>query len=129
MCVWILLRRLVSAALDAVALNPGPMLTYFTGLHFHLMERPTVLLAMPGQLRNEVTAALILPELEMQKVQTGPIRLQTFTYGDNPATWAQAFANAAQTLNLSGAAALNVNGYHTSLTVVAAGGFSTASAH
>jgi len=31
--------------------------------------------------------------------------------------------------NLSGAAALNVNGYHTSLTVVAAGGFSTASAH
>jgi len=31
--------------------------------------------------------------------------------------------------NLSGAAALNVSGYHTSLTVVAAGGFSTASAH
>ena len=31
--------------LDAVALNPGPTLTYLTGLGFHLMERPTLLLA------------------------------------------------------------------------------------
>ena len=31
-----------SAGLDAVALNPGPSLTYLTGLHLHLMERPTV---------------------------------------------------------------------------------------
>ena len=27
--------------LDAVALNPGPTLTYLTGLTFHLMERPS----------------------------------------------------------------------------------------
>jgi hypothetical protein len=31
-----------TANLDALALNPGPSLVYLTGLHFHLMERPTV---------------------------------------------------------------------------------------
>ena len=35
--------------LDAVILNPGPTLTYLTGLHFHLMERPVVLFVAPGQ--------------------------------------------------------------------------------
>lgn len=84
-------------ALDAVALNPGPTLTYLTGLTFHLMERPTVLLAVPGQ-----TPALVMPELEMQKVQSAPVTLQTFAYGDNPATWRQAFHNAAQALGLDG---------------------------
>ena len=30
--------------LDAVALNPSPSLIYLSGLHFHLMERPTLLI-------------------------------------------------------------------------------------
>ena len=30
--------------LKAIALNSGPTLTYLTGLHFHLMERPTLLI-------------------------------------------------------------------------------------
>jgi Xaa-Pro dipeptidase len=85
------------ARLDAIALNPGPTLTYLTGLGFHLMERPTVLLAAPGQV-----PAWVLPELEMEKVKTAPIRLQTFAYGDNPAAWPQAFAQAAQALGLDG---------------------------
>ncbi|MBC6940887.1 MAG: aminopeptidase P family protein, partial [Anaerolineae bacterium] len=34
---------LSTSGLDAAILNPGPTLTYLTGLHFHLMERPTVL--------------------------------------------------------------------------------------
>ena len=38
-----------SSGLPAVALNPGPTLTYLTGLHFHLMERPIVLLVAEGQ--------------------------------------------------------------------------------
>ncbi len=92
-----LYRAIQQENLDAVAVNPGPTLTYLTGLHFHIMERPTVLLALPGK-----QPAFILPELEMQKVQTGPTSLRTFPYGDNPATWAQAFASASQALGLSG---------------------------
>ena len=53
-----------TSGLDAVALNPGSTLTYLTGAHFHLMERPVVLLVAPGQ-----EPALILPELEMLKVE------------------------------------------------------------
>ncbi|RPJ39465.1 MAG: aminopeptidase P family protein [Chloroflexi bacterium] len=83
--------------LDAVALNPSSTLTYLTGLGFHLMERPTVLLAVPGKV-----PALVLPELEMQKVKSAPVRLQTFPYGDNPATWPRAFSQAAQALGLNG---------------------------
>ncbi len=92
-----LYRDIQQESLDAAALNPGSTLTYLTGLHFHIMERPTILLAMPGR-----QPALILPELEMQKAQTGQVKLQTFTYGDNPATWPQAFAKAAQALGLRG---------------------------
>lgn len=84
-------------ALDAIALNPSPTLTYLTGLNFHLMERPTVLLAIPGQ-----APALVMPELEMQKVKSAPLELQTFAYGDNPATWSQAFQKAAQALGIDG---------------------------
>ena len=41
-------RKLAAALrkhdLDAIALNPGPSLTYLTGLHFHLSERPVVIM-------------------------------------------------------------------------------------
>ena len=40
---------LSTSGLDAVILNPGPTLTYLTGLHFHLMERPVVLFFAAGQ--------------------------------------------------------------------------------
>jgi Xaa-Pro dipeptidase len=83
--------------LDAVALNPGPTLMYLTGLAFHLMERPTVLLAAPGK-----TPALVLPELEMQKVKSAGAKLQTFSYNDNPASWPEAFEKAGQALGLVG---------------------------
>lgn len=86
-----------SEALDAIALNPGPTLTYLSGLSFHLMERPTVLLAAPGQ-----APALVLAELEMQKARSAPVALQTFPYGDNPATWGAAFQKAAQALGIDG---------------------------
>jgi Xaa-Pro dipeptidase len=85
------------SGLDAIALNPGPTLTYLTGLGFHLMERPTVLLAAPGQ-----APGLVLPDLEGQKVRGAEMKLQTFSYGDNPANWPQAFAEAAQAMGLDG---------------------------
>jgi Xaa-Pro dipeptidase len=83
--------------MDAVALNPGPTLTYMTGLGFHLMERPTVLLAAPGQ-----EPALVLPALEMTKAQSAAVTLKLFPYSDNPESWAGAFAEAGQAMGLDG---------------------------
>jgi Xaa-Pro dipeptidase len=86
-----------ASGLDAVALNPGPTLTYLTGLHFHLMERPVVLLVAQGQ-----DPAIVLPELEMLKVEGIPYPVQAFSYGENPSEWEAAFRKAAQALSLDG---------------------------
>ena len=83
--------------LDAVILNPGSTLTYLTGLHFHLMERPVVLLFAKDQ-----NPAIVLPELELQKVASLPYKLQVFAYPENPSEWDNAFRKAAQALGLDG---------------------------
>ena len=83
--------------LDAVILNPGPTLTHLTGLHFHLMERPVVLLFAKDQ-----DPAIVLPELELQKVASLPYKLQVFPYPENPLEWDNAFRRAAQALGLDG---------------------------
>jgi Xaa-Pro dipeptidase len=86
-----------AAGLDAVALNPGPTLTYLTGLAFHLMERPVVMFFVPGQ-----NPALVLPELEMLKVQELPYPAQACPYPEDPSAWDAAFRQAARSLNLDG---------------------------
>jgi len=86
-----------TSGLDSVALNPGPTLTYLTGAHFHLMERPVVLLVAQGQ-----EPALVLPGLEMLKVEQIPYPVQAFPYGENPSEWEKAFLSAAQALGLGG---------------------------
>jgi Xaa-Pro dipeptidase len=86
-----------ASGLDAVILNPGPTLTYLTGLRFHLMERPVVLLFMLDQ-----DPAIVLPELELQKVASLSYKLQVFPYPENPSEWDNAFRKAAQTLRLDG---------------------------
>jgi Xaa-Pro dipeptidase len=91
-----LIDLLNQARIDAIALNPSPTLTYLTGLHLHLMERPMVLLIVPGK-----TPALVLPELEKIKLSMSSIPLQGFMYGDNPDSWANAFSKAIQALNLT----------------------------
>jgi len=68
--------------LGTVVINPGPTLTYLTGLHFHLMERPTLLVYREGK-----QPVLILPELELSKAKTSSIALKPFTFNDDPATW------------------------------------------
>jgi len=84
-----------TSSLDAVILNPGPTLTYLTGLRFHLMERPVVLLFAKDQV-----PAIVLPELELQKVASLPYKLQVFAYPENPSEWDNAFRNAVQALGL-----------------------------
>ena len=86
-----------TSGLDAVALNPGPTLKYLTSLNFHLMERPVVLLVAPGQ-----DPVIVLPELELPKVDSFPYKVQAFAYGENPSEWDQAFRKAAQALGLDG---------------------------
>ncbi|RIK30521.1 MAG: aminopeptidase P family protein [Anaerolineae bacterium] len=83
--------------LDSVILNPGPTLKYLTGLDFHLMERPVVLFYAKDQ-----TPAIVIPELEMQKVANLPYKLQVFSYPENPSEWDAAFRKAAQALSLDG---------------------------
>jgi Xaa-Pro dipeptidase len=83
--------------MDAVILNPGPTLTHLTGLRFHLMERPVVLLFARDQI-----PAIVLPELELQKVASLPYELQVFAYPENPAEWGNVFRKATQTLSLDG---------------------------
>ena len=83
--------------LDAVILNSGPTLTHLTGLHFHLMERPVVLLFATDRI-----PAIVLPELELQKVASLPYDLLVFAYPENPSEWGDVFRKATQALNLDG---------------------------
>src|SRR5689334_9557787 len=86
-----------TSGLDAVILNPGPTLTHLAGLHFHLMERPVVLLFAKDQV-----PAIVLPELELQKVASLPYQLQVFPYPENPSEWDNAFRKAVQALGVDG---------------------------
>jgi len=83
---------------QGVALNPGSTMTYLTGLDFHLMERPTVLL-----ITREGKKALVLPTLEIGKLEGLPIKIEAFHYGDDPETRPEAFFRAAEYINLGGA--------------------------
>ena len=92
-----LVASLRTSGLDAVALNPGPTLMYLTGSHFHLMERPIVLLVA-----READPAIVLPQMEMLKVEQMPYHVQAFPYGENPSEWEAVFRKAAQALSLDG---------------------------
>ncbi len=85
------------SGLDALALNPGPSLTYLTGLRFHLSERPVVIFFMV-----DAAPAIVLPELEMLKLSGLPYEIKAFPYGENPAEWDGIFHTAARSLGLEG---------------------------
>jgi Xaa-Pro dipeptidase len=61
------------------------------------MERPVVLLYAKDQ-----APAIVLPELELQKVADLPYALQVFAYPENPSEWDAAFRKAVQALGLDG---------------------------
>ncbi len=82
--------------LKVIALNPGSTLTYLTGLSFHLMERPTVLLVHLG-----FPPVLVLPELEVGKIEQSRISLLASTYRDDPASWQAAFHRAVEKLDIT----------------------------
>src|SRR5512139_2218213 len=72
-----LLQLAAQSNLDAVAIMPGPNMQYFSGLHFHLSERPTLaIIPVEGQ------PALICPAFEATKTQRSSSAWQLFTYVD-----------------------------------------------
>lgn len=92
-----LAEALKADGIDALILNPSPSLTYLTGFHFHLMERPIAVIFSPGQ-----TPAVILPELETAKLSGLPFPVQSFPFNDIPSTWPDAYLRAVQATKLDG---------------------------
>lgn len=90
-----LTNHLLQQGMDGLVLNAGPSLTYFTGLHFHLMERPVVFILTPEKL-----PLIILPELEKAKLDHCQFNVDSFTYPDNPDQWPGIFAKACTHLNI-----------------------------
>jgi len=81
-----LISMLEKKGLDAIALNPGPSLPYLTGLHFHLNERPVVVI-----FSTKHAPVIVLPELESAKLQEPEYPLEGITYGEDPSQWHLAF--------------------------------------
>ncbi len=78
--------------LGAIALVPGANFSYVSGLHFHLMERPTLLFVSAD---NHLVA--IIPELEREKWSQAFPKAQTFYWQDSDG-YQDAFAAAAEAL-------------------------------
>lgn len=78
--------------LGAIALVPGANFHYVSGLHFHLMERPTLLFVTA---ENQTVA--IMPELERQKWSEAFPRALTFYWQDRDG-YLGAFARAGEAL-------------------------------
>jgi len=88
-------KAITEMGLQGIALNSGPSLTYLTGLHFHLSERPVVVVFTPGQV-----PVIVLPELETGKLSSLTFPFQEFAYGENPETWHSVFRDAVREVNL-----------------------------
>ena len=90
------LKKLATALqqhkLNALVLNPGPSLPYFTGLSFHMSERPVIVFFGIDQ-----DPIIVLPELEAPKINNLSYEIQAFTYGENPNSWEKAFKAAIKT--------------------------------
>ena len=86
-----------TSGLDVLALNPGKSLTYLTGLHFHLSERPVLALFVP-----HTPPIVVLPELEALKIESLDYPVQAFPYGEDPDTWGAVFHQAAQAAKVDG---------------------------
>jgi len=78
-----------AAGLDSIVVNPGSSFTYLTGLEFHTSERPTVLFLTPGK-----QPVLVLPKLEILKLNFLKYDAQGIAYDENPAVWQDSFNQA-----------------------------------
>lgn len=81
--------HLAGSAFDLIALTAGPSQVYFSGLHFHISERPAVLLV-----GSDKPPAFIFPAFEAGKVDTGSIPLEKFAFTEQRTDWERAFRDA-----------------------------------
>lgn len=87
-------KLLAAVQTDVVAFVPGANMEYFTGLHLHLSERPTI------AFYSEEGLSFIMPQLEMVKLVERPdLEAQAFAWSDADG-YADAFSQAAQALEL-----------------------------
>ena len=97
-------KLLDETGLDAVAFMPGPNMVYFTGLHYHLSERPVI-----GFMTRE-GLAFIMPELEATKImQRDDLEARQFTWSDANG-YAGAFEQAVQQLGLGAGVSFGADG-------------------
>lgn len=81
--------------IKTLAINAGSDLKYFTGLDFHLSERPAILI-----ITAEGKSAFIFPEFEKDKVQQSTIPVGAFPYEEDAKTWPNTVRLALESLNL-----------------------------
>ncbi len=82
--------------LDAIAIVPGANMVYFTGLHFHLSERPIIAFF------DENGLSLIVPQLEVTKAVERPdLEARVFEWRDRDG-YEGAFRQAVDDLGLRG---------------------------
>ncbi|RZW26790.1 MAG: aminopeptidase P family protein [Desulfobulbaceae bacterium] len=91
------LNALKERGCDGLVLNAGPSLAYFSGLQFHLMERPVVFLLVAGE-----KPLIVVPALEEQKLDTVDFDLEAISYHDNPSRWQESFDSACRQIGLPG---------------------------
>lgn len=85
--------RMTERKLPLIAVAAGPDLNYFSGLEFHVSERPAVLL-IPASGKP----AFVYPEFETAKVNSCRVPLEPFPYGEDRESWVPAFDRALQSL-------------------------------
>ena len=90
-------QALTQMGFQFLVLNPGPSLSYLTGLSFHLMERPVVAI-----FTSDAPPLMVIPELEALTTASLPFQARIFMYGEDPATWPSIFRQAAQASQMSG---------------------------
>jgi Xaa-Pro dipeptidase len=79
---------------DVVAIIPGENMVYFTGLHFHLSERPII------ALYSEEGLSFIIPELEVTKLENRPdLEARRFSWTDEGG-YLSAFRDASASLGI-----------------------------
>jgi Xaa-Pro dipeptidase len=87
-------RLLDTTGADVAVIVPGANMVYFTGLHLHLSERPTLAFLSRDGL------ACIMPKLEMNKLHERPdLDAQAFAWSDDSG-YAGAFRQAVHALEL-----------------------------
>jgi Xaa-Pro dipeptidase len=99
-----LANLLAQADADVVALLPGPNMVYFTGLHFHLSERPIIAFVSAAGL------SFVIPQLEVIKLKQRPdLESVEFAWSDADG-YEASVAQAVSALGLNGKQKLGVDG-------------------